>query len=169
MPRSKSRNRKRNRIAKNRKNEKESLKSVDKSQTIKKMERRLKGFGKFEIKEKQSSDKKISAVVLEMLKPLLDEADSFEIERNIIQMGIIAWNMGVVKTYKGDDEMHASLKEIKPSLPDEMMDILMTIVKRKCSKYKKYDQFIYDYQIKTIPGPKLNLTVAYESVNTNHQ
>jgi len=117
------------------------------------MEKRLKKYGVKEVREKQSSDKNISSVVLDLLKPLLDEADSIKLERKIIQMGIIAWNLGVIKT----------------SIPEEVMDMLMEVVKRKCSKYKKYDQFIYDYKIKRIPGPNLHLTVAYKSANTNHQ
>lgn len=169
MPKSKSRNRKHNRLAKIRKKEKESLNPGDQSQTIKNMEKRLKKYGIKEVREKQSSGKKISSVVLDLLKPLLDEADSIKLERKIIQMGIIAWNLGVIKTYKGENAMFTFMQEIKPSIPEEVMDILMEVVKRKCSKYKKYDQFIYDYKIKRIPGPNLNLTVAYKSANTNHQ
>lgn len=164
MPRSKSRNRKRNSLAKIRKREKESLNSGDKSQTIKKMEKRLKKLGVEEVREKQSSGKKISAVVLDLLKPLLDEADDIKIERSIIEMGIIAWNLGVIKTYKGKDDMLRFIHDSKQSIPEEVMDIIMGVVKRKCTKFKKYDQFIYDYQIKMIPGPSLNLTIAYRSV-----
>ena len=44
------------------------------------------------------------------------------------------------------------------------MDLLMQVVDWKCTRYSKYDQFIYDFELKRIPGDNINLTVAYESV-----
>ncbi len=112
-----------------------------------------------------SNKRKISDVVLEMLRPLLKEAKNIRDEKKIIGMGVIAWNLGVIKTYKGEDEMRAFMQNIRPPIPEGILDILMEHVERKCSKYKKYDQFIYDYELTRIPGDQINLSVAYESVN----
>ena len=46
-------------------------------------------------------------------------------------MGIIAWNLGVIKTYKGKDDMLRFIHESKQSIPEEVMDIIMGVVKRK--------------------------------------
>ena len=167
MLRSKSSTSKRHRLSNNRQvaREKESLNSMDQAESRKEMEKRLKRFGKIELKEIEPSEIKISSVILEMLKPLLDQANSIKDEKQIIQMGIIAWNLGVIKTYESEEAMLSSIQDMRPRITEEILEKLMEYVERKCSKYKKYDQFIYDYQIKRLPGPSLNLSVAYESVN----
>jgi hypothetical protein len=164
MPRSKSRNRKRARIGKQKKREKETFISSKQAESRKKITKRLKKYGKVELMESHPSEKKISAVVLDMLKPLLKEADTLEDEKKIIEMGIMAWNMGVVKTYSGEEALKTLMKDIKPAIPEGIRDILLQYVNRKCTRYRKYDQFIHDYEISRISGDSINLTVAYESV-----
>jgi len=165
MPRSRSRNRKRARLARQRKKEMTSPARTVQSESRKKIKSRLfRQHGKIEIRENKPGEKKISAVVLKMLRPLLKEAATIEDEKRVVQMGIMAWNMGIIKTFKGEDALQESLQDIKTSIPEGTMDLLMQVVDWKCTRYSKYGQFIYDFEIKRIPGDNINLTVAYESV-----
>ena len=165
MAKSKSKNRKRARIHKQRKKERELLSQGDKPIGMNKIQKRLKMFGNIELRNKQSNKKKISTVVAEMLQPLMEEALSFNEERNIIGMGIIAWNLGVIKTYKGEEEMQKSLLELKPKIPNPFLKILTEYIEIKCTKYKQYDHFVYDYEFTRINEHQNNLSVAYKSVN----
>ncbi len=165
MAKSKSKNKKRNQIVKQRKTERELLSQRDKPIGMNKIQKRLKKFGNIELRNNQSNKRKISTVVSEMLQPLMEEAQSFNEERNIIGMGIIAWNLGVIKTYKGEEEMQKSLLELKPKIPNPLLEILAEYIEIKCDKYKKYDHFICDYEFTRINEHNNNLSVAYQSIS----
>jgi hypothetical protein len=166
----KSRSRKKKRPGSNRqKNVKQGeLNPIEKSRVRSKIQKRLDRHenAKFEMREKQSSGRKISEVVLEMVRPLMKEAETLEHEKKAIDIGILAWNIGVIKGYQGEEAMQEFIEDIKDKLPETVMQMLMDLARRKCSKFRKYNQFIFDYEIKVLPGSKLNLTVAYESVNS---
>lgn len=165
MAKSKSKNRKRNQILRQRKKERELLSQEDKPIGYNKIQKRLKKFGKVEIRNNQTIKKKISTVVSEMLEPLMEEARSFKEEKNIIGMGIMAWNLGVIKTYKGEEEMQKSLQELKPKIPKTFLEILIEYVEIKCTKYKQYDHFIYDYEFTKINDHQNHLSVAYKPIS----
>jgi len=165
MAKSKSKNKKRNQILKQRKKERELLSRGDKPIGMNKIQKRLKKFGNIELRNNRSNKRKISTVVSEMLQPLMEEAQSFNEERNIIGMGIIAWNLGVIKTYKGEEEMQKSLRELKPKIPNPLLEILAEYIEIKCDKYKQYDHFIYDYEFTRINEYNNNLSVAYQSIS----
>ena len=55
------------------------------------------------MRENQSSGRKISEVVLEMVRPLMKEAETLEHEKKAIDIGILAWNIGVIKGYQGEE------------------------------------------------------------------
>ena len=165
MAKSKSRNRKRSQILKQRKKERELLSQEDKPIGYDIIQKRVKKLGNFEIRKHQSKKIKISTVVSEMLEPLMEEARSIKEERNIIGMGITAWNLGVIKTYKGEEEMQKSLRDLKPKIPNSLLEILMEYVEIKCTKYKQYDHFIFDYEFTRINEHQNNLSVAYNSIS----
>ena len=166
MSKSKSRNRKRSQMLRQRKKERELAGQENEVLGLPQMEKRLKSKlgGKVEFRNKNSEDKKISNVVSQMIQPLMKGARSFKEEQNIVGLGIMAWNLGVLKAYKGEKEMLKSLEEFKMSLPNDLMGLVKEYVEIKCTEYGEYDQFIYDFEFTRISDRQNNLSVAYESV-----
>ena len=166
MSKSKSRNIKRSRMLRQRKKARELGEKENEVHGLPQMEKRLKNrLGiDVEVRNKNATGKKISNVVSQMIQPLMKGARSFKEEQNIIGLGIMAWNLGVVKAYKGEKEMLKSLEEFKMMFPDVLKEVMMEYVEIKCTDYEEYDQFIYDYEFTRIDGSHNNLTVAYESV-----
>jgi len=171
MPKSRSRKNKRSKSGRQKKVRQTELNPDEKSRVRLKIQKRLDRFenAKFEVRNKQSSGRKISEVVLEMVKPMMKTAVNLEQEKRAIDIGVLAWNMGIIKSCKGEEAMLEFIKDIKCKLPDTFMLVFMEFVEKKCSRYREYDQLIYEYEIKELPGSKLNLTVAYESVNQARQ
>lgn len=168
MGKSKSRNRKRNQTLRQKKNDREIAEQNIEVLGQSKMGIRLrKQIGKDVTfrNNNNSGKRKISDVVSQMIQPLLETARNFNEERNIVGLGVMAWNMGVIKTHKGEDEMKNSLKDFKMLLPKKTQELMMEFVEIKCNDYGEYDQIIYDYEFTRINDHQNNLFLAYKSVN----
>ena len=74
----------------------------------KRMDKELNSDVKFNYKS-NSNGRKISDVVSEMIQPLMEEARTFKEEQNIVGLGVMAWNLGVIKKNNGDKEMQKAL------------------------------------------------------------
>ena len=165
MSKSKSRNRKRSQMLRQRKKERELGRQENEVPGLPPMEKRLKNkLGiEVELRDKNASGEKISNIVSQMIQPLMDEARSFKEEKNIIGLGIMAWNLGVIKANKGEKEMLKSMEEFEMIFPDVLKEVIMKYVEIKCTEYGEYDQFIYDFEFTRINNRQNNLSVAYES------
>jgi len=143
MPKSRSRKKKPSRSSKQKKISQAELNPQEKSRVRSIIQQRLDRFenAKFEVREKQSSGRKISEVVLEMVKPLIKEPETLEQEKKAIDIGILAWNIGVIKGYQGEEAMQEFIQDIKHKLPETVMQVLIDLARRKCSRYRKYNQF----------------------------
>jgi len=164
MSKSKSRNRKRSQMLRQRKKERELTEQEKESYGIPEKEKKLKvQLGRnVQVKLKDTPGEKISDLVLQMIKTLLKEARSFNEEQNIVGMGIMAWNLGVIKAEKGEKEMLKSLAGFKMSIPGEFMEIMMEYIEIKCTEYRKHKQFIFDYDYIRKDRRSNHLTVVYE-------
>jgi hypothetical protein len=162
----KAKNRKRAKMLRERKKEQEAL-QVKKSPGIKEIETRLtKLHGEKGVKiQNTNSPKKISNLVIEMIEPLKKSARSFNAEQNIIGLGIMAWNLGIIKTFRGEEEMLKAIDQFGMELPVDYKNLLLEYAEIKCSKYADYDQLIHDYEYKSVNKKNNNLTVAYKSIN----
>ncbi len=168
MSKSKSKNRKQHKMLRQRKKGRGIAEQKNEVLGQLKMKRRLKNQLGAEVEFRNnnySTEEKISDVVSQMIQPLLDRAESFEEEKNIVGMGVMAWNLGVIKTHKGEKEMIESLKAFRMKLPKEIIELMIEYVEIKCNDFGEYDQFIYDYEFTRINTHQNNLSVAYESVN----
>ena len=104
--------------------------------------------------------KKISNLVLEMLTPLLIKAKSEEEIRIIVALGITAWNSGIIKDIRGPIALNETLNEFDKNANPKEFKLLEEFISIKCSKYKKYLDFITDYELSfENSGRALNLTV----------
>ena len=149
-----------------RKKEREALQNAE-SPGIKEIESRLiKQHEGIDIKLRSTNPQiKLSNILLQMIAPLMKNANSFTEEQNIVSLGVMAWNLGIIKTYKGEDEMLDSLNGFGMKLPNDYKKILLEYADIKITKYPDYDQLIHDYEFKSINKKNNNLTVAYKSIN----
>jgi len=90
---------------------------------------------------------KISEILLEMISPCLNEAESNEEARAYITMGILAWNCGIVKIVKGEDALKNSLKDYGRKDISNEIALVKEYIQIKCDQYGQYNDFIVDYDI----------------------
>ena len=165
----KTKNRKRAKMLRQKKKEreKEEFSKPDNS-VISKIKKRLDKELNADVKfsyRKKTQGRKISDVVSEMIKPLLDEADTFEEKQNIVGLGVMAWNLGVIKVNNGEKELKKELKVLGKKIPKEIIKVLLEYSKVKCEKYSEYKELIVDYEFTKINSHQNNLTVTYEMVD----
>ncbi len=168
---SKTKNRKRSKMLHQRKKAKERKIIEEKAHIngLSKIKRRLKKELNTDVifnhNNNKSNDRKISCVINEMIQPLMEEARTFDEEKDFISLGVMACNLGVIKQYKGEKEVNKSLKDIEMSLPKEIKDLIVEYCNIKCENYSSYDEFIVDYEFTKLNDKQNNLTVSYKSVN----
>ncbi len=166
----KSKNRKRSKILHKRKKIKENeVKSNEDnihglSQIKKRLDKELNVDVKFNYKNNPKR-RKISDVVSEMIQPLLEDARSFKEEKNIVELGVMAWNLGVIKKNNGEKEMQKALKGFVIMLPKEIKDLLLNYSDIKCKNYSEYNELIVDYEFTRLNSHQNNLTVSYKMIN----
>ena len=107
---------------------------------------------------------KVSALVLEMVQPMLVDANDPEEMREILSMGVVAWNCGILRDIGGEAALNEVFMKLKAGeyryerkLLDEYIDI-------KCTKFKAYNEIIIGYELSEDEG-KLNFTVTTAANN----
>ena len=99
----KVKNRKRAKMLRLKKKERENeeySKTDNSSHGLSKMKKRLDKELNRDVKfnyKNNTKGRKISDVVSEMIQPLMEEARTFKEEQNIVGLGVMAWNLGVIK------------------------------------------------------------------------
>ncbi len=111
-----------------------------------------------------SNERKISDVVSEMIQPLMKEARTIKEEQNIIGIGVMAWNLGVIKKNNGEEAMQKALKGFGMILQEEFINIVLDYSKIKCENYGEYNALIVDYKFTRLNSHQNNLTVSYETI-----
>ena len=167
----KAKNRKRSKMLRQRKKDREKEKASDLNNDIhglskikKRLDKELNADVKFNYKN-NSKGRKISDVVSEMIKPLMEEARTFKEEQNIVGLGVMAWNLGVIKKNNGEKEMQKALKSFGKMLPKDIINVLLEYSEVKCENYSKYNELIVDYEFTKLNSHQNNLTVSYKMVN----
>ena len=134
------------------------------SKIKKRLDKELNVDVKFNYK-KNSNGRKISDVVSEMIQPLMEEARTFKEEQNIVGLGIMAWNLGVIKKNKGEKEMQKLLKNFGMTLTKDLINILLEYAEVKCENYSEYNVLIVEYELTKLNAVQNNLTVSYKSID----
>lgn len=167
MPKSKTKNRKKAQIRRQQKKQREAIQSneiVGKSALEKRLKQDYKDVG-IQIRNNNNSEIKISNLVLQLIAPLMNEAKSFDEESNIAGLGVMAWNLGIIKASKGENEMLKSLDSFGMEIPLDYKNLLLKYAEKKCLDFPDYNNIIYDYEFKSIDDQNNNLSVAYQPIN----
>jgi phage FluMu protein Com len=101
---------------------------------------------------------KISALILEMIAPVLQEMEDPDDLEGIISLGVVAWNCGILRTIDGDNSLSEILKDFpgkKYSVERKLLDEYIEI---KCTRYKEYNDIVIDFNIER-QGTSVNFTV----------
>ena len=159
----KAENRKRAKMMRLRKKERELLQNTE-SLGIKEIKSRLSQNHKGKSVKLQNGNPevKISNVINEMIAPLTKKANSFQEEKELVDLGVMAWNLGIVKAYNGEDAMLKWVTQFGKELSNDFKNILITYAEKKSTEYPDYDQFIHDHEFKSIGQNRNSLSVAYK-------
>ncbi len=90
---------------------------------------------------------KISEVLIMMINPLIDLSMNYEEEKNVIAVGVMSWNLGIIKILKGEEEVEKELKKIEKTLEKEATDIIKRYAEIKSTEYRQYNQFITGFEL----------------------
>jgi hypothetical protein len=164
----KTKNRKRAKLLHLRKRERDAL-QMAKSRSEKILENRLikRDYIESLKLEQNMAPFKISELVLKLIQPLMDQATSFHEQQNVVGLGIMAWNLGTIKTCRGEDIMLESLDIAVNDIPDELKNELLKYIDIKCEKYSAYNHIIHDFEFQSVDKKNNHLTVAYETMDKN--
>ncbi len=167
----KEKNRKRAKMLRQRKKEREKeevSKPINDVPGLSKIKSRLEKEFNADVKFNHNNKpigRKISDVVSEMIKPLLKEAKTFDEKKKIIGLGVMAWNLGVIKKNNGEKEMQKALSGFGMMLPKDVKNLLLDYSEVKCENYGEYNELIIDYEFTRINPHQNNLTVSYKMIN----
>ncbi|MGH7457043.1 MAG: hypothetical protein ACRENG_37180 [bacterium] len=95
---------------------------------------------------------KMSEVIMEFARPMLDKSTDDEITQNIISFAILAWNLALHKE-QDTDEAYQKLHDMAlSSYTDEIRrkqfhDFLDMLLQRKREYFADYKRFILDYEL----------------------
>lgn len=159
---SKSKNRKRAKLFREKKEERERLTFINEQLERDKEVLKTKA-SKENIKvidrEELGRKEKISTVLLEMIKPILFTAQDEDDARGIVSMGVVAWNCGIIKETLGEDKLKKAMKAFKAKENSEERKMLDEYISIKCSQYSQYNDFITDFQLSFEFDGKMNFSV----------
>jgi hypothetical protein len=105
-----------------------------------------------EIRIQPPGVEKMSAVILEFARPMLDNATNDEMRRNIISFAILAWNLALYKEY-GKDEAFQKLHDLALSYyteetrRQEFHYFLAKLLQRKHEAFADHKRFILEYEV----------------------
>ncbi|MBF0344332.1 MAG: hypothetical protein HQL06_08890 [Nitrospirae bacterium] len=104
---------------------------------------------------------KMSAIILDYAKPLLDTADNIRDERKVIEMAITCWNMSLLKKNEREEAIKSVLnsKHMSKKAIEDMHSIMQYFIDRKYKYYPNIDTMIVDYKLKDL-GDSFNLSVV---------
>jgi hypothetical protein len=162
MPKSKTKNKKRAQMLRQKKREREQILALE-NQLERDKKRLRESAEKDGVKIIDRSvlgrKEKISTLLLDMIKPIIHEAYDEEDLKGIISMGVVAWNCGIIKTTTGDKELNKVLKSFKNQDNEENKKLLDEYIQIKCEKYGQYNDFITHFEISIEDDGMLNFTV----------
>lgn len=102
---------------------------------------------------------KISILVSEMVKEVLDTAVDHEDAKGILTMGIVAWNCAIIKQLHGEEKFQETIKLFKAEENSYERELLNEYIDIKCSKYPQYRDFIIDYKLSLNKDGSMNFVV----------
>ncbi|KJU86584.1 hypothetical protein MBAV_001223 [Candidatus Magnetobacterium bavaricum] len=104
---------------------------------------------------------KMSEVLHEYAKPLLDQATTLEEKRKAVSLSILCWNTSFLSEDEHQEAINMAVKEIGIAQNDKMAftQIFMSMIHRKLEWFFGIDKIFIDYGITELQNGKLSLTV----------
>ncbi|MFC3561141.1 hypothetical protein [Pedobacter jamesrossensis] len=104
----------------------------------------------------QNQGVKYSKLLEQFIEPFMADFDGIEHYEDIFEFAISAWNFGNLKVLLPKGESEAIMSSFKKT--EVNLDLLKRMIYSKVTKFKDYDNFIVDFEIKeTIGDPVLSV------------
>jgi hypothetical protein len=94
---------------------------------------------------------KVSRLVMDLVQPLLDEANDLEEVNTILSLGVLAWNSGIIRETSGEEALGLLLGHTA-TIDIPTRKLLDNLIELKCTKYKDYIDFIVEFDFSTDDG-----------------
>ena len=108
----------------------------------------------------QNTDVKYSELFENFLKPFVNEFKDVEYYEDIIELGIVAWNFGNLKSILPEDD-DAFLNVAKDKNVD--INLMKRMINYKVLNFKQYNNFVVDYDLEgSDEAPVLTLVTQEE-------
>ncbi|MCX2472754.1 hypothetical protein OQZ33_00270 [Pedobacter sp. MC2016-05] len=98
----------------------------------------------------QNQGVKYSKLLEQFIEPYMSDFADTEYYEDIFEFAINAWNFGNLKMLLPKEETDAILNSVKKT--DINLDLLKRMIYSKTVKFKDYDSFIVDFEIKETSG-----------------
>ena len=104
---------------------------------------------------------KLSAVILEFVKSLSERIDNDEMNKSMIQFGILVWNISLFPMEDREKQKDSIIKRLvkDKQIEDEFNEIYDYLIFRKDTLFKNDRRFVVDYVI-TEHENIFNLTIG---------
>jgi len=102
---------------------------------------------------------KMSDIIIQLIKPYNDLAQTYEAQRKLITVALVAWNA----TLLPEDKAQAMIDKILGGIPiserENARDVIRQLMERKRKHFPEYKRYIMDYQL-TEDDQEFHLSVA---------
>jgi hypothetical protein len=93
---------------------------------------------------------KYSELLEQFINPFLSDFKNYKYLEDIFEFAISAWNFGNMQIITPNQEFEKSILSIQDNDNDINLSLLKRMVDYKVSNFKKYDNFIIDYELKEV-------------------
>ncbi len=105
------------------------------------------------------SEVKMSQVIIDFAKPVLETANTEEEFRKGIGLAALAWNTSLLPEVERDEMISQSISSSIPDAADSVLVALEMLIARKHQYFPNNNRYIMDYELSGTP-PDLHLSVV---------
>ena len=105
-----------------------------------------------------AGERKMSEVILEFLEPYLGDWETVDQFKEIVGLGVIAWNAALFPGDKRVELLEEMVRALPPEARSEMKGLFTELIRRKDTRFASNKRVIFDYQVTMTPsGPHLTV------------
>lgn len=128
----------------------------------------LKRESKFPVAEvafNPPGQRKMSQLLEELITPYRDETETLEDFNNLVLLGTLAWNIGLLPAEERDVFLKNALKTAPRALRADLGKLLKALILRKLALFPDDDREIIDTRVTEL-GDRYHLAVAYSTTGS---
>lgn len=95
--------------------------------------------------------RKMSEIILEFARPLLDEANSFEAYKKVILVAMLAWNLSLTDESEANAKLETLCNDLVRSMDDDMVvefrHKLTKLIQRKREHFPQVKRMVMDWDL----------------------